>query len=260
MEYQEHFRSLKNPSITEQVEFQKRKQQELDRRRKAEIDKIIELDAQAEPVIHDEIEIIEAGEASAGATSAPEDSSRTITRHETDPIKLAMAKLKVTRMTIGKIQAARKLGLDEWSPKGKPQKAERNDSGTDPGTATQSSQASNTKGKRQARRPTELSNKEIRSIFENTSASKSGKDPLPPGFVSTEKNKQKAFGEMLANIPTKDKHDKRERREEISILDEATKTFNPSARRDEKGKWKVRGLETPLMVNQVRVLNPYYRY
>jgi hypothetical protein len=55
---------------------------------------------------------------------------------------------------------------------------------------------------------------------------------------------------MIASIPVAEQA---EAREDLSILDEAAQTFNPSARPDGQGKWKVRGLLTCLMVNQVCV-------
>lgn len=159
----------------------------------------------------------------------------------------ATAKRPVTRVSKFKVQKAKRLGLLQLLSKEGARKREEADE-----TEAETEQAPGAKGaqKKKPRPPTALSNKEIRSIFSNDDGHQTVKGPLPPGFVSTERNKQKAFREMLASIPVAEKAGARA---DISILDEATRTFNPSARSDGQGKWKVRGLKTSLMVNQVCV-------
>jgi hypothetical protein len=145
-----------------------------------------------------------------------------------------------------KIQKAKRLGLLQLLSKEGARKREQADD-----TEAETEQGPGAKGaQKKLRPPTALSNKEIQSIFSNDDGHQTVKGPLPPGFVSREKNKQKAFREMLASIPVAEKAGARA---DISILDEATKTFNPSARSDGQGKWRVRGLQTSLMVNQVCV-------
>ncbi|OQE27022.1 hypothetical protein PENFLA_c006G08544 [Penicillium flavigenum] len=156
----------------------------------------------------------------------------------------ATAKRPATRVSKFKIQKAKRLGLLQLLSKEGARKCEQADE-----TEAEIEQGPGAKGgQKKPRPPTALSNKEIRSIFSNDDGHKTAKGPLPPRFVSTEKNKQKAFREMLASIPVAEKAGARA---DISILDEATRTFNPSARSDGQGKWRVRGLKTSLMVNQI---------
>lgn len=163
--------------------------------------------------------------------------------------KPARVKRVVTRVSKVGIQKAKEIGLAQLlSKEGLRKHAKANEPGPEPETE----QAPDAKGNRKKSRRQHmlLSNEEIRRIFKRDDGPKKGKNPLPPGFVSTEKNKQKAFREMIASIPVAEQA---EAREDLSILNEATQTFNPSARSDGQGKWKVRGLSTCLMVNQVCV-------
>lgn len=166
----------------------------------------------------------------------------------TKPVRV---KRVVTRVSKSGIQKAKEIGLAQLLLKeGLRKRAKANEPESEP--ETERDEAPVVKGNRKKpRRPhTLLSKEEIQRIFKRDDGPKNGKDPLPPGFVSTEKNKQKAFREMIASIPVAEQA---EARGDIAILNEATQTFNPSARSDGQGKWKVRGLLTPLMVNQVCV-------
>ncbi|KAJ5355842.1 Helicase C-terminal [Penicillium concentricum] len=239
--YQKQFRSLQSPSMEQQVEFEKRRQEELERRRKVKLDKLCDLNVQAE-LEETESENIP----SSGVEEQPQPK-------ELQPQEQTKAELKKpitvrppgTRLSKSKMQKAKELGLAQLLSK---EGARKHGKASE--TEPEPEQNSGTKGKeKQYRRPpTVLSTEEVRSIFSNDDSCKKGKDPLPPGFVSTEKNKQKAFKEMLASIPVAEKAGARA---DISLLDEATRTFNPSARSDGQGKWKVRGLQTSLMVNQI---------
>lgn len=165
--------------------------------------------------------------------------------------KPARVKRVVTRVSKAGIQKAKEIGLAQLLSKeelGK--RAKDNELESEPETETEEAPKGKIRGKKARRPHTLLSKEEIQRIFRRDDGLKNGKDPLPPGFVSTEKNKQKAFREMLASIPVAEQA---EARGDISILNEATQTFNPSARSDGQGKWKVRGLVTSLMVNQVCV-------
>lgn len=165
--------------------------------------------------------------------------------------KPARVKRVVTRVSTAGIQKAKEIGLAQLLLKeGLGKRAKAKEPETEPETETEEAPKARGNRKKPRRPHTLLSNEEIQRIFRRDDGPKNGKDPLPPGFVSTEKNKQKAFREMLASIPVAEQA---EARGDISILNEATQTFNPSARSDGKGKWKVRGLVTPLMVNQVCV-------
>ncbi|CAI7611733.1 unnamed protein product [Penicillium glandicola] len=240
-EIQRRFQSLQSPSMEQQIEFEKRKEEELERRRKAKNDKICELNVQAETERATEISSVLEEHPQ---LQEPQGKAQT----EAELKKSATVKPPVTRVSKWQIKKAREIGLAQLLSKEATRKRDTAEE-TEPETAPETEQVSGTKTKQKKNRqpPTTLSNKEIRSIFTD-GGRKKGNDPLPPGFVSTEKNKQKAFREMLAIIPVAEKA---EAREDISILDEATRTFNPSARADGQGKWKVRGLETSLMVNQI---------
>ncbi|KAJ9489874.1 hypothetical protein VN97_g3410 [Penicillium thymicola] len=245
-EYQKQFQSLQSPSIEQQIEFEKRREKELQRRRKIRNDKLCELTAQAKP---------ENG-------SEGDNSSRPALEEQSQPKDLqpqedtqseskrpARVKRVVTRVSKAGIKKSKEIGLAQLlSKEGSRKPAKVTEPESEP--EAEAEEAPDAKGNRKRpRRPqTLLSNEEIQSIFQRDAGPKKGKNPLPPGFVSTEKNKQKAFREMLASIPVEEKA---EARGDLSILNEATQTFNPTAKPDGQGKWKVRGLLTPLMVNQV---------
>lgn len=246
MEFQTKFKSLVSPSVEEQIEFQRRKQLEIDQRRKIRIDQSLAAYLQTETV-----EGALGGNIFSDQQLPPENSglgeSGPAKELEKDPIKLAAAKLKATRLTKLRIKRARNIALDVFFKKG----LQKQDGSLEDAEQQIKPPQTKGKGKSQApRQPTTLSNKEIRSIFENDSGYRKGRDPLLSAAVSTAKNKRKAFAEMIASIPTTEKA---QGRTDIAILDEATRTFNPSARSDGQGRWKIRGLKTPLMVNQVRV-------
>lgn len=229
--------------MEQQIEFEKRREKELERGRKFKNDKICDLTVQAEPEGGTEDENISSALKEQPQPKDPQPEEKI----EADLTKPARVKRPVTRVSKAGIQKAKDIGLVQLLSK---EGAKKHSTANEPEPETE--QASGTKGNRKKHRhhPTILSKEEIRSIFKNDGGRKKAKDPLPPGFVSTEKNKQKAFKEMLASIPVAEQAGARE---DISILNEATQTFNPSARSDGKGKWKVRGLKASLMVNQVCV-------
>jgi hypothetical protein len=238
--------------MEQQVEFEKRRGEELERRRKIKLDKLVNLTVQAEFEEGAESENI-----SSGLEEQPQPGKSQL--NEPQPSEQTLPDLKIaattrppgTRLSKARIKKAKEIGLAQLLSKERAQnRAKINE--TQPGTEQASGKR---KQKQRQRPPTLLSKEEIRSIFENDGSRKKGHDPLPPGFVSTEKNKQKAFREMIANIPVAERAGARE---DISILNEATQTFNPSARSDGQGKWKVRGLRTSLMVNQV--CHPFHNY
>ncbi|KAJ5199655.1 SNF2-related protein [Penicillium cf. griseofulvum] len=244
-EYQKQFRSLQSPSMEQQIEFEKRRGEELERRRKVKLDKLVDLSVQAESE-----EGIESENISSGLEEHPQPGESQL--NEPQPKEQTLADLESpattkppgTRLSKARIKKAKEIGLIQLLSKERAQNyAIANE--TQPGTEQSSRKR---KQKQYPHPPTVLSKEEIRSIFKNDGSHKKGHDPLPPGFVSTEKNKQKAFREMIANIPVAERAGARE---DISILNEATQTFNPSARSDGQGKWKVRGLKTNLMVNQI---------
>ncbi|GMG26018.1 unnamed protein product [Aspergillus oryzae] len=70
--------------------------------------------------------------------------------------------------------------------------------------------------------------------------------PAAPGF--TERNKEKALLQLIAEIPTKEQEQAKDDKRKIL---EATKKFNNSARSDCKGGWKVKGMKTSLYNYQV---------
>ncbi|KGO41713.1 Helicase, C-terminal [Penicillium expansum] len=240
-EYQRQFQTLQSPSMEQQIEFEKQREKELERGRKFKNDKICDLTVQAEPEGGTEDENISSALKEQPQPKDPQPEEKI----EADLTKPARVKRPVTRVSKAGIQKAKDVGLAQLLSK---EGAKKHSTANEPEPETE--QASVTKGNRKKHRhhPTILSKEEIRSIFKNDGGRKKAKDPLPPGFVSTEKNKQKAFREMLASIPVAEQAGARE---DISILNEATQTFNPSARSDGKGKWKVRGLKASLMVNQV---------
>ncbi|KAJ5177544.1 Helicase C-terminal [Penicillium coprophilum] len=240
-DYQKEFQSLQSPSMEQQVEFEKRRQKELERRRKVKLDRLCSLNVHAEP---------EAPESDNTSSSSLEEKPQLKEpqwkeQTNTDLRKPITVKLPGTRLSKSRIQRAKELGLAQLLSKEGTRKRGKADE-SEPQIQKTSGPRGNEKKYR--RPPTVLTTQEIRSIFNNDSGRKRGKDPLPPSFVSTEKNKQKAFKEMLASIPVAEKPGARA---DILLLDEATKTFNPSARSDGQGKWKIRGLKTSLMVNQI---------
>ncbi|KAL2703640.1 hypothetical protein AAEP93_004711 [Penicillium crustosum] len=245
-EYQEQFQSLQSPSIEQQIEFENRREEELQRRRKVRNDKHFDLTAQAKSE-----EGSEGDNSSRPALKEQSQSKDSQPKEQTQSElkKPARVKRVVTRVSTAGIQKAKEIGLAQLLLKeGLGKRAKAKEPETEPETETEEAPKARGNRKKPRRPHTLLSNEEIQRIFRRDDGPKNGKDPLPPGFVSTEKNKQKAFREMLASIPVAEQA---EARGDISILNEATQTFNPSARSDGKGKWKVRGLVTPLMVNQV---------
>ncbi|KAJ5782252.1 hypothetical protein N7457_004026 [Penicillium paradoxum] len=245
MEFESDFKSLAHPSAKDRIEFQKRKQAELDRRRKAKVDKLFEYHAQTKPAEDLFHEDIAPNEESASGVSESEQPHPTA-----GPRKalnnIAPGNLKVTRLTKGRVRAARNIALNVFFNEAIPESSQNHE---EMEVDNKDSSSKKTKKRGQNRRQlTTLSNQEIRSIFENESGYKNREEPLLPALVSTERNKSKAFAEMIASIPTEERG---QARTDIAILDEATKTFNPSARSDGEGKWKIRGLKTPLMVNQI---------
>ncbi|KAJ6147484.1 hypothetical protein N7497_009466 [Penicillium chrysogenum] len=236
-EYQKQFQSLQNPSIEQQIEFEKRKEEELQRRRKVKNDKLC---------APNELEERSDGQNISSGLEGQPQPRESQPQTQTEPCfkQPASAKRPATRVSKFKIQKAKRLGLLQLLSKEGARKREQADD-----SEAQTEQGPSAKGaQKKLRPPTALSNKEIQSIFSNDNGHQTVKGPLPPWFVSTEKNKQKAFREMLASIPVAEKAGARA---DISILNEATRTFNPSARSDGQGKWRVRGLKTSLMVNQV---------
>ncbi|OQD60065.1 hypothetical protein PENPOL_c029G07140 [Penicillium polonicum] len=245
-EYQKQFQSLQSPSIEQQIEFEKRREAELQRRRKEKNDKLCILTAQAEPE--------EGPEGDNSFRPALEEQSQSKDPQPKEQIqselkKPARVKRVVTRVSKTGIQKAKEIGLAQLlSKEGHRKGAKANEPEPEPEPETEQGPDAKGNRKKSRRQHMLLSNEEIRRIFQRDDGPKKGKDPLPPGFVSTEKNKQKAFREMIASIPVKEQA---EAREDLSILNEAIRTFNPSARADGQGKWKIRGLSTSLMVNQV---------
>lgn len=242
MEICKRFTSLISPSIEQQIE--------LDRRRKIKIDKLFDTDTQTGSTTEPESEIILSEEECVNEVSDLEDPRATDKPDmEIVATKFAAAKRKDTRPSKARMKQARNVALQALlSKNGAQDKWKSNQSQTESAKKVNK----NVKGKSQ-NSPTFLSDEEIRSIFENNTGYKSANQPLPPGFVSTQKNKRKAFAERIASIPTEGKA---EARADRALLDEATKTFNPSARPDGEGKWKIRGLKTSLMANQVCVPFP----
>ncbi|EKV11057.1 hypothetical protein PDIG_47940 [Penicillium digitatum PHI26] len=226
-EYKKQFQSLRSPSIEQQIEDEKRKEEELERRRKIKTDRLCKLSVQltSEPEPESENKSSPGSE----AQSEPKDPPCKA-QNETDLKKPAKGKLAITRVAKARVQKAKEIGLAQLLSKKGARKQ--------PTPETEEAQAPGAKGQQKTYRypPTVLTKKEIRSIFHNDGGFRKGKDSLPPGLVSTEKIKQKAFREMLASIPAAEKSGARE---DLSILDEATRTFNPSARSDGQGKWKI---------------------
>ncbi|KAJ6184962.1 hypothetical protein N7519_006263 [Penicillium mononematosum] len=218
-EYQKQFQSLQNPSIEQQIEFEKRREEELQRRRKVKNDKLCALNAQVESGERSDGENISSG---LEGQPQPRESQP---QAQTEPYSKqpATAKRPTTRVSKFKIQKAKRLGLLQLLSKEGARKREQADE-----TEAETEQGPGAKGaQKKPRPPTALSNKEIRSIFSNDDGHKTAKGPLPPVA------------------------EKAGARADISILDEATRTFTPSARSDGQGKWRVRGLKTSLMVNQI---------
>ncbi|OQE44262.1 hypothetical protein PENCOP_c002G01841 [Penicillium coprophilum] len=240
-DHQKELQSLQSPSMEQQVEFEKRRQKELERRRKVKLDSLCDLNVQAELEVPESDNISSSSLEEKPQPEEPQSKEQTKTDLKT-PITV---KLPSTRLSKSRMQRAKELGLVQLLSKEGTRKRGKADE-----SEPQIQQVSGPRGneRKHRRPPTVLTTQEIRSIFNNDSGHKTGKDPLPPGFVSTERNKQKAFKEMLAIIPVAEKPGARA---DILLLDEATKTFNPSARSDGQGKWKIRGLKTSLMVNQI---------
>ncbi|KGO68089.1 Helicase, C-terminal [Penicillium italicum] len=246
--YQRQFQSLKSPSIKQQIEFEKRREEELQRRIKVRNDKIYDLTSPRES--EEETE----GENVSSPTLEEQPQSKDAQPEDSQPKEQKPADLKntvrvkrpVTRVSKASIQKAKEIGFAQLISK---EGARKRGMGNEPEPETEQASDTRRNRKKNRRPPTLLSKEEIRSIFANDGGRKKAKDPLPPGFVSTEKNKRKAFREMLASIPVAEHA---EARADVSILNEATQTFNPSARSDGQGKWKVRGLKASLMVNQCK--------
>ncbi|CAI7584066.1 unnamed protein product [Penicillium palitans] len=255
---EDHVSGLQSPSIEQQIEFEKRREKELQRRRKVKNDNLCNLTAQAEPE--------EGSEGDDSSRPALEEQSQSKDPQPKEQIqpelkKPVRVKRVVTRVSKSGIQKAKEIGLAQLLLKeGLRKRAKANEPESEPESEpeTERDEAPVVKeNRKKPRRPhTLLSKEEIQRIFKRDDGPKNGKDPSPPGFVSTEKNKQKAFREMIASIPVAEQA---EARGDIAILNEATQTFNPSARSDGQGKWKVRGLLTPLMVNQVLAASWMYK-
>ncbi|CAI7674945.1 unnamed protein product [Penicillium discolor] len=243
---EDHVSGLQSPSIEQQIEFEKRREEEIRRRRKVKNDKLCHLTAQPESE-----DGSEGDNYSRPASKEQSQSKDPQLKEETQSElkKPARVKRVVTRISKAGIQKAKEIGLAQlFSKEGLGNRAKDNELESEPETEKEEAPKGKIRGKKPRRPHTLLSKEEIQRIFRRDDGLKNGKDPLPPGFVSTEKNKQKAFREMLASIPVAEQA---EARGDISILNEAIQTFNPSARSDGQGKWKVRGLVTSLMVNQI---------